>query len=93
MDKEIKIFDNRPSDRAIGVVYENDAIVNISFMQGAFDQDTIKSLVDSLMEETNVHLLEIFKRLVRQKPFLSLTDALDDTCELYVVAFILQELD
>ena len=32
MKRGIEIFDNRPGDRVIGIVCEDDIIVNISFM-------------------------------------------------------------
>jgi len=60
MKKDIQIFDSRPGDRAIGILCENDVIVNITFMQGGFDHHTISSVIDSLMKETNIHLLEIY---------------------------------
>jgi hypothetical protein len=62
-------------------------------MQGSFDKDTLLSLTASLMEERpNVHLLEIYKRLTLQYTELSMEEALERACELYVVAFILQEI-
>jgi hypothetical protein len=45
------------------------------------------------MKETNIHLLEIYKRLTLQYAELSMEETLERACELYVVAFILQELD
>lgn len=93
MKKDIQIFDSRPGDRAIGILCENDVIVNITFMQGDFDHYTISGVVDSLMKETNIHLLEIYKRLTLQYAELSMEETLERACELYVVAFILQELD
>lgn len=94
MKRGIEIFDNRPGDRVIGIVCEDDIIVNISFMQGDFDKDTLTSLVDSLTnEKVNVHLLEIYKRITLQHTHLSMEESLERACELYVVAFILQELD
>jgi hypothetical protein len=93
MKRGIEIFDSREGDRVIGIVCEDDVIVNISFMQGDYDKDTIDSLVDSLMGEKNVHLIEIYKRLTLQYPELSTEEALERTCELYVIAFILQEVD
>ena len=94
MKKGIEIIDSRSGDRAIGILCENDVIVNISFMQGSFDKDTLLSLTASLMEERpNVHLLEIYKRITLQYTELSMEEALERACELYVVAFILQELD
>jgi hypothetical protein len=93
MKRNIQIFDSRPGDRAIGILCENDVIVNITFMQGDFDHYTISSVVDSLMKETNIHLLEIYKRLTLQYAELSMEETLECACELYVVAFILQELD
>ena len=36
MKKDIQIFDSRPGDRAIGIICEDDVIVNITFMQGEF---------------------------------------------------------
>jgi hypothetical protein len=93
MKRDIQIFDSRGGDRAIGILCENDVIVNISFMQGSFDKDTLLSLTASLMEERpNVHLLEIYKRLTLQYTELSMEEALERACELYVVAFILQEI-
>ena len=94
MKRGIEIIDSRPGDRVIGIVCENDIIVNISFMQGGFDKDALLSLTASLMDERpNVHLLEIYKRLTLQYTHLSMEEALERACELYVVAFILQELD
>ena len=93
MKREIQIFDSRPGDRAIGLICEDDVIVNITFMQGEFDHYTISSVVDSLMQEKNIHLIEIYKRLILQYPELSTEEALDRTCELYVIAFIFQEID
>lgn len=94
MKRGIEIFDNRPGDRVIGIVCEDDIIVNISFMQGDFDKDTLTSLVDSLTnEKVNVHLLEIYKRITLQHTHLSMEESLERACELYVVAFILQELN
>ena len=93
MKREIQIFDSRPGDRAIGVICEDDVIVNITFMQGEFDHYTISGVVDSLMKEKNIYLIEIYKRLILQYPELSTEEALDRTCELYVIAFILQEID
>jgi hypothetical protein len=93
MKRGIEIIDSRSGDRVIGIVCENDIIVNISFMQGSFDKDTLLSLTASLMEERpNVHLLEIYKRLTLQYTELSMEEALERACELYVVAFILQEI-
>jgi hypothetical protein len=62
-------------------------------MQGEFDHYTISSVVNSLMGEKNIHLIEIYKRLILQFPELSTEEALERTCELYVVAFIFQEID
>jgi hypothetical protein len=45
------------------------------------------------MGEKNIHLIEIYKRLTLQYPELSTEEALERTCELYVIAFILQEVD
>jgi hypothetical protein len=92
MKRGIEIFDSREGDRVIGIVCEDDVIVNISFMQGDYDKDTIDSLVDSLMGEKNVHLIEIYTRLTRQYSELSTEEALDRACELYVIAFIVQEV-
>jgi hypothetical protein len=94
MKRDIQIFDNRGGDRAIGILCENDIIVNITFMQGDFDEYTTKNVVDKLMDKKpDVHLLEIYKRLTLQYTELSMEEALERACELYVVAFILQELD
>jgi hypothetical protein len=94
MKRDIQIFDSRCGDRAIGILCENDVIVNITFMQGDFDEYTTKSVVEKLMgEKPDVHLLEIYKRLTLQYTELSMEEALERACELYVVAFILQELD
>lgn len=93
MKRDIQIFDSRGGDRVIGIVCENDIIVNIDFMQGDFDKDTLLSLMASLMDKKpNVHLLEIYKRLTLQYTELSMEEALERACELYVVAFILQEI-
>jgi hypothetical protein len=93
MKRDIQIFDNRPHDRVIGILCENDVIVNISFMQGEFDKDTLASLTESLVDEKpDVHLLEIYKRLTLQYTKLSTEEALERACELYVIAFILQEI-
>ncbi len=94
MKRDIQIFDSRGGDRAIGILCENDVIVNITFMQGDFDEYTTKSVVEKLMDgKPDVHLLEIYKRLTLQYAELSLEETLERACELYVVAFILQELD
>lgn len=94
MKKGIEIIDSRGGDRAIGILCENDVIVNITFMQGEFDEYTTKSVVEKLMDKRpNVHLLEIYKRLTLQYTELSMEEALERACELYVVAFIFQELD
>jgi hypothetical protein len=94
MKREIQIFDSRPGDRAIGIICEDDVIVNITFMQGDFDEYTTKSVVWALMhKEPDVHLLEIYKRLTLQYTELSMEEALERACELYVIAFILQEVD
>lgn len=93
MKKDIQIFDSRPGDRAIGIICEDDVIVNLTFMQGDFDHYTTSSVVDSLMGEKNIHLIEIYKRLILQYPELSTEEALERTCELYVIAFIVQEVD
>lgn len=94
MKRDIQIFDSRGGDRAIGILCENDVIVNITFMQGDFDEYTTKSVVEKLMDgKPDVHLLEIYKRITLQHTELSLLETLERACELYVVAFILQELD
>ena len=94
MKRNIQIFDNRPHDRVIGILCENDVIANITFVQGEFDEYTTKSVVENLMDEKpDVHLLEIYKRLTLQFPKLTMEKALERTCELYVIAFILQEID
>jgi len=94
MKRDIQIFDNRPHDRAIGILCENDVIVNITFMQGDFDEYTTKSVVEKLMDKKpDVHLLEIYKRLTLQYTELSMEEALERACELYVVAFILQKVE
>ena len=94
MKKGIEIIDSRSGDRAIGILCENDVIVNITFMQGEFDEYTTKSVVEKLIDKRpNVHLLEIYKRLTLQYTELSMEEALERACELYVVAFIFQELD
>jgi hypothetical protein len=92
MKRGIEIFDSREGDRVIGIVCEDDVIVNINFMQGEYDKDTIGSLVDSLMGEPNIHLREIYKRLTLQYEDLSMEETLDRACELYVIAFIVQEV-
>lgn len=94
MKRDIQIFDSRPNDRAIGIICENDVIVNINFMQGVFDKDTVVSLTESLFDEKpNVHLLEIYKRITLQFPELTMIESLERACELYVIAFILQEIE
>lgn len=92
MKRGIEIFVSREGDRVIGIVCEDDVIVNINFMQGCYDKDTISSLVDTLLGEPNIHLREIYKRLTRQYEGLSMEEALDRACELYVIAFIFQEI-
>jgi hypothetical protein len=97
MKRNIQIFDNRPHDRVIGILCENDAIagviVNITFVQGEFDEYTTKSVVENLMDKKpDVHLLEIYKRLTLQYTKLSTEEALERACELYVIAFIVQEI-
>jgi len=92
MKRGIEIFDSRGGDRVIGIVCEDDVIVNINFMQGEYDKDTISSLVDTLLGEPNIHLREIYNRLTLQYEELSMEEALDRACELYVIAFILQEI-
>lgn len=98
MKRNIQIFDNRPHDRVIGILCQNDAIAgiiaNITFVQGEFDEYTTKSVVENLMDgKPDVHLLEIYKRLTLQFPKLTMEEALERTCELYVIAFILQEIE
>jgi hypothetical protein len=94
MKRDIQIFDSRGGDRAIGILCENDIIVNITFMQGDFDEYTTKSVVEKLMDgKVDVHLLEIYKRLTLQYTELNMEEALERACELYVVAFILQKVD
>jgi hypothetical protein len=44
-------------------------------------------------EKPDVHLLEIYKRLTLQYTELSMEEALERACELYVVAFILQKVE
>ena len=92
MKRGIEIFDSREGDRVIGIVCEDDVIVNIDFMQGCYDKDTISSLMDSLLGEPNIHLREIYKRLALQYEELSMEETLDRACELYVIAFIVQEI-
>jgi hypothetical protein len=43
-------------------------------------------------KKPDVHLLEIYKRLTLQYTKLSTEEALERACELYVIAFILQEI-
>ena len=59
MKRGIEIFDSRGGDRVIGIVCEDDVIVNINFMQGEYDKDTISSLVDTLLGEPNIHLRDL----------------------------------
>ena len=92
MKRGIEIFDSREGDRVIGIVCEDDVIVNINFMQGCYDKDTISSLMDSLLGEPNIHLREIYKRLTLQYEELSIEETLDRACEFYVIAFIVQEI-
>lgn len=94
MKRDIQIFDSRGGDRVIGIVCEDDVIVNIDFMQGDFDKDTLLSLTASLMDKKpNVHLLEIYKRITLQHTDLGMENSLKRACELYVIAFILQEIE
>jgi hypothetical protein len=43
-----------------------------------------------MLEEKNIHLLEIFKRLEQKKYDMDFEELLNNACELYCTAFIFQ---
>jgi hypothetical protein len=96
MAREIKIFDHREYDRVIGVLFEDNKVKNITFMQGPFDKDTIGMLTNSLLEEVSV-MIKIFYNLLglnnENYEIDSQETLFKKTCELYFRAFIYPEIE
>jgi hypothetical protein len=90
MENGIEFHDSRDYDRVIGVQYKSGKIKNIDFLQGEFDSEIVCSLSEKMLEEKNIHLLEIFKRLEQKKYDMDFEELLNNACELYCTAFIFQ---
>jgi hypothetical protein len=84
------IYEHKHYDRYILITKEDEKVINVDFMQGVF-KDSLDALTTNI-DEVNVHILEIFNRLVednkRNKKKDTLLETANEAVELYAEAFI-----